>query len=204
MANIAQGVSKILAYKKQSGLGSPASGSDGQQLRRTTSTINLTKEAYQSAEIRPDQQVADYRHGPNQVTGSVAGEISPGTYKDLMAAVLRKDFTAVTSMTAAAITLVASTGVITFQTGNPLTSGIKNGMVVRLSGGTLLAANASKNLLVTNVTATTLTVIALNGVALANESTSVTGVTVAVPGKVSYVPSTSQTHDYFVCYTKIL
>lgn len=197
MANIAQGVSKILAYKKQSGLGSPASGADGQQLRRTTSTINLTKEAYQSAEIRPDQQVADYRHGPNQVTGSIAGEISPGTYKDLMAAVLRKEFTAVTSMTAAAITLVASTGVITFQTGNPLTSGIKSGMVVRLSGGTLLAANASKNLLVTNVTATTLTVIALNGVALANESTSVTGITVAVPGKVSYVPSTSQTHDYF-------
>ena len=68
MTNIAQGISKVLAYKKQSGLGSPASGSGGQQLRRTTSTINLTKEAYQSAEIRPDQQVADYRHGPNQVT----------------------------------------------------------------------------------------------------------------------------------------
>lgn len=197
MTNIAQGVSKVLAYKKQSGLGSPASGSGGQQLRRTTSTINLTKEAYQSAEIRPDQQVADYRHGPNQVTGSIAGEISPGTYKDLMAAVLRQDFTAVTSMTSAAITLVASTGVITFQTGNPLTSNIKIGHVVRLSGGSLNASNSGKNLLVTAVTSSTLTVKVLNGTALANESTSVTGVTVAVPGKVSYVPSTAQTHDYF-------
>jgi hypothetical protein len=197
MANIAQGVSKILAYKKQSGLGSPASGSGGQQLRRTTSTINLTKEAYQSAEIRPDQQVADYRHGPNQVTGSIAGEISPGTYKDLMAAVLRQDFASVTSVTSAAITLVASTGVITFQTGNPLTSGIKIGHVVRLSGGTLVAANIGKNLLVTGVTSSTLTVKVLNGTALANESTSVTGVTVAVPGKVAFVPSTAQTHDYY-------
>lgn len=197
MANIAQGVSKILAYKKQTGLGSAASGSGGQQLRRTSSTINLTKEAYQSAEIRPDQQIADYRHGSKQVTGSIAGELSPGTYKDLMGSVLRQDFTAVSSMTSAAVTIVASTGVITFQTGNPLTSGIKAGMVVRLSGGSLNAANTGKNLLVTGVSATTLTVVVLNGVALVNESTSVTGVTVAVPGKVSYVPSSSQTHDYY-------
>ena len=84
MANIAQGVSKVLAYKKQTGLGSAASGSGGQELRRTSSTINLTKEAYQSAEIRSDAQIADYRHGPRQVTGSIAGEVSPGTYKDLL------------------------------------------------------------------------------------------------------------------------
>ena len=197
MANIAQGVSKVLAYKKQSGLGSAASGSGGQQLRRTTSTINLTKEAYQSAEIRPDMQVADYRHGSHQVAGSIAGELSPGTYSALMAAVLRQDFTSVSSMSSAAITLVASTGVVTFQTGNPLTSGIKVGHVVRLSGGTLNASNSGKNLLVTAVTSTTITVLVLNGSTLANESTSVTGVTVAVPGKVSYVPSTAQTHDYF-------
>lgn len=197
MANIAQGVSKVLAYKKQTGLGSAASGSGGQQLRRTTSTINLTKEAYQSAEIRPDMQVADYRHGSHQVAGSIAGELSPGTYSALMAAVLRQDFTSVSSMSSAAITLVASTGVVTFQTGNPLTSGIKVGHVVRLSGGTLNASNSGKNLLVTAVTSTTITVLVLNGSTLANESTSVTGVTVAVPGKVSYVPSTAQTHDYF-------
>lgn len=197
MANIAQGVSKVLAYKKQTGLGSPASGSGGQELRRTTSTINLTKEAYQSAEIRSDQQIADYRHGPRQVTGTVSGEVSPGTYKDFMASVLRQDFTAVTSLSSAALTLVASTGVITFQTGNPLTAGIKIGMVVRLAGAGLNAANVAKNLLVLAVGASTMTVSPLNGVALANEATSVTGVTVSIPGKVSYVPESSQTHDYY-------
>ena len=197
MANIAQGVSKVLAYKKQTGLGSPASGSGGQELRRTTSTINLTKEAYQSAEIRSDQQIADYRHGPRQVTGTVSGEVSPGTYKDFLASVLRQDFTAVTSLSSAALTLVASTGVITFQTGNPLTAGIKIGMVVRLAGAGLNAANVAKNLLVLAVGASTMTVSPLNGVALANEATSVTGVTVSIPGKVSYVPESSQTHDYY-------
>lgn len=197
MANIAQGVSKVLAYKKQTGLGSPASGSGGQELRRTTSTINLTKEAYQSAEIRSDQQIADYRHGPRQVTGTVSGEVSPGTYKDFLASVLRQDFTAVTSLSSAALTLVASTGVITFQTGNPLTAGIKIGMVVRLAGAGLNAANVAKNLLVLAVSASAMTVAPINGVALANESTSVTGVTVSIPGKVSYVPESSQTHDYY-------
>lgn len=197
MPNIAQGVSKVLAYKKQTGLGSPASGSGGQDLRRTSSTINLTKEAYQSAEIRSDQQIADYRHGPKQVTGSIAGELSAGTYKDMLGSVLRKDFVAVTSLTSAAVTIVASTGVITFQTGNPLTAGIKIGMVVRITAGTVAAANLNKNLLVLGVTATTLTVKTLNGSALADNATSVTGVTVAIPGKISYTPETSQTNDYY-------
>ena len=197
MANIAQGVSKILAYKKQTALGSPASGSGGQDLRRTSSTINLTKETYQSAEIRSDQQIADFRHGSKQVTGTISGELSTGTYKDLLGSVLRKDFASVTSLTAAAVTIVASTGVITFQTGNPLTSGIKIGMVVRITAGAVAAANLNKNLLVIGVTATTLTVKTLNGSALADNATSVTGVTVAIPGKISYTPETSQTNDFY-------
>jgi len=197
MANIAQGVSKILAYKKQTALGSPASGSGGQDLRRTSSTINLTKETYQSAEIRSDQQIADFRHGSKQVTGTISGELSTGTYKDLLGSVLRKDFASVTSLTAAAVTIVASTGVITFQTGNPLTAGIKIGMVVRITAGSVAAANLNKNLLVIGVTATTLTVKTLNGSTLTDNATSVTGVTVAIPGKISYTPETSQTNDLY-------
>ena len=85
---IAQGVKKVVSYKKQTGLGSPASGSGGQELRRVTSTINLTKDTYQSNEIRSDQQIADFRHGSKQVTGTLSGELSPGTYKDFLQSVL--------------------------------------------------------------------------------------------------------------------
>ena len=194
---IAQGVKKVVSYKKQTGLGSPASGSGGQELRRVTSTINLTKETFQSNEIRPDQQVADFRHGSRQSTGTLSGELSAGTYKDFLQSVLRKDFVAIASLTAAAVTIVASTGVITFQTGNPLTGGIKIGNVVKITVGSVNAANLNKNLLVTAVTATTLTVKTLNGSALADNATSVTGVTVAIPGKYTYVPETSQTQDYY-------
>jgi hypothetical protein len=194
---IAQGVKKVVSYKKQTGLGVAASGGGGQELRRVTSTINLTKETFQSNEIRPDQQVADFRHGSRQSTGTLSGELSAGTYKDFLQSVLRRDFAAISSLTAAAVTIVASTGVITFQTGNPLTAGIKIGNVVRITVGSVNAANLNKNLLVTAVTATTLTVKTLNGSALADNATSVTGVTVAIPGKYTYVPETSQTQDYY-------
>jgi len=194
---IAQGVKKVVSYKKQTGLGVSASGGGGQELRRVTSTINLTKETFQSNEIRPDQQVADFRHGSRQSTGTLSGELSSGTYKDFLQSVLRKDFVAIASLTAAAVTIVASTGVITFQTGNPLTGGIKIGNVVRITVGSVNAANLNKNLLVTGVTATTLTVKTLNGSALADNATSVTGVTVAIPGKYTYTPETSQTQDYY-------
>jgi hypothetical protein len=104
---------------------------------------------------------------------------------------------AISSLTAAAVTIVASTGVITFQTGNPLTGGIKIGNVVRITAGSVNAANLNKNLLVTGVTASTLTVKTLNGSALADNATSVTGVTIAIPGKYTYVPETAQTQDYY-------
>ena len=194
---IAQGVKKVLSYKKQTGLGVPASGSGGQELRRVTSTINMTKETFQSNEIRSDQQVADFRHGSKQTSGSLSGELSAGTYKDFLQSVLRKDFTAISPLTAAAVTIVASTGVITFQTGNPLTGGFKIGNVVRITVGSVAAANLNKNLLVTGVTASTLTVKTLNGSALADNATSITGVTVAATGKTTYVPETAQTQDYY-------
>jgi hypothetical protein len=194
---IAQGVKKVVSYKKQTGLGVAASGGGGQELRRVTSTINLTKETFQSSEIRPDQQIADFRHGSRQSTGTLSGELSAGTYKDFLQSVLRRDFAAISSLTAAAVTIVASTGVITFQTGNPLTGGFKIGNVVRITAGSVNAANLNKNLLITGVTATTLTVKTLNGSALADNATSVTGVTVAATGKTTYVPETSQTQDYY-------
>ena len=194
---IAQGVKKVVSYKKQTGLGVPASGGSGQELRRVTSTINLTKDTYQSNEIRSDQQIADFRHGSKQVTGTISGELSAGTYKEFLQSVLRRDFAVITSLTAAAVTIVASTGVITFQTGNPLTGGFKIGNVVRITAGSVAAANLNKNLLITGVTATTLTVKTLNGSALADNATSVTGVTVAATGKTTYVPETAQTQDYY-------
>ena len=63
--------------------------SDGQTLRRVSSTLNLAKNTYTSAAIRSDRQIADVRHGARHVQGDIAGELSPATYFDFFEAVLQ-------------------------------------------------------------------------------------------------------------------
>lgn len=194
----ASGVFKQLSYKVESTYGTAPSASGAQALRRVTSDLSLTKDTYSSAEIRTDQQMSDMRHGVRRVAGSINGELSPATYKDFIAAALRRDFAAVTAITGASITIAGSgpTYTVTRGAGSFLTDGVKKGDVVRLSVGSFNAANLSKNLLVSGVTATVLTVRPLNGVALVAEGPIATS-TVTVVGKKTYVPSSGHTNQSF-------
>ncbi len=81
---IATGVNKQVKYKVESAWGTVPAAASSQLLRRITSDIDLTKDAYESNEIRTDYQVADMRHGSLSVGGTINGELSPGTYKDFM------------------------------------------------------------------------------------------------------------------------
>jgi hypothetical protein len=187
---IAVGVSKTLRYKKQSVLGTAVSGSGAQVLRRVTSDIDLSKDTYQSNEIRPDMQVGDFRHGMWKIGGGVSGELSPATYKDLIQSGLRRDFAAVSPITGASITIAGSgpTYTVTRAAGSFLTDGIKTGMTVRLSAGAFNAANIAKNLFVLSVVALVLTVMPVNGVALVAEGPIATS-TVTATGKYTYIPA---------------
>lgn len=194
----ASGVFKQLTYKAEVTYGLvPAAGS-AQALRRVTSDLSLNKDTYQSAEIRTDQQLYDMRHGVRRVAGSINGELSPATYKDFIAAALRRDFAAVSAISGASITISGSgpTYTVARAAGSFLTDGVKKGDVVRLSVGSFNAANLSKNLLVTAVIAASLTVRPLNGVALVAEGPIATS-TVTVVGKKTYVPSTGHTNQSF-------
>lgn len=194
---IATGVARRVTYKVESTWGTiPAAGS-AQALRRVKSTIGLKKATYQSGEIRSDYQVADYRHGVRSVGGALTGEISPGTYKDFMAAAVRQAFAAVTAITGASLTIAALgttpvTYTVTRAAGSWISDGVKLGNVVRLSVGALNAANISKNLFVLAITATVLTVLPLNGVAMVAEGPIAT-CTITVIGKKTYVPSSGHT-----------
>ncbi len=194
----ASGVFKQLTYKAEVSYGLKPAAASAQALRRVSSDLSLTKDTFQSGEIRIDQQVQDMRHGVRRVGGTISGELSPGTYKDFIAAALRRDFTAVTALTGLSVTIAGSgpTYTVTRAAGDFLTGGIKRGQVVRLSVGTLNAANINKNLLVTAVTAPVLTVRALNGVALVAEGP-IASTTVTVIGKVTFAPTTSHTNQSF-------
>ena len=194
---IGSGVEKQLIYKKQTVLGTKATASGAQVLRRTSSGIELKKNTFQSNEIRTDYQVADFRHGSKFVEGPISGEISPATYKDFMAAAVRKDFVAGASISSLTLTTAGSgpTYTITRSAGSWITDGVKAGDIVRVTAG-LAAGNLNKNYLVASLTATVLTVYVLNGSTISAQS-AIAACTLSVTGKKTFTPQTSHTSDYF-------
>lgn len=199
MPNPAAGVFKQLAYKVESAFGTAPGQSSAQALRRVTSSLDLAKETYQSNEIRTDLQMLDFRHGVRRVQGTIAGELSPGTYKDFFAAALKRDFAAVSASTGVSLTIATSGSYYTLTrgAGSWLSDGYKVGMIVRLSVGSLNASNINKNLLILAIgSATVMTVTPLNGSAMVAEGPIAT-TTITATGKVTYVPSTGHTDKSF-------
>jgi len=194
----ASGIYKQVAIKEETTYGTLPTASGATLLRRTDASFNLTKDTYESNEIRADLQVADMRHGVRRITGNVNGELSPGSYTNILQAILKRDFAAVTAITGLSIT-IAGTGptyTVTRAAGDFLAGGIKIGQVIRLSAGTFNAANLNKNLFVVALTATVATVIVLNSSTLVAEGP-IASATVSVPGKTTYVPLTGHTDKSF-------
>lgn len=194
---IATGVAKQLRFKKETAWGTAAGASGAQSLRRVTSDVDLSKDAYQSNEIRSDYQIADYRHGMRKVSGTIKGELSPGTYSAFIQSALRRDFAAVSAISSLSLTIAGSgpTYTVTRSAGDFLTGGIKIGMVVRITAGSVNAANLNKNFFVIGVTATVLTVIPIGGTMVAEGP--IASCTVTTVGKVTYTPTSSHTNDSY-------
>jgi hypothetical protein len=188
---IASGLYTQVGFKAEGAFATAPGQSGGQLLRRVQCTLDLEKDTYESNEVRPDMQVADFRHGPRRVSGKLDGELSAGTYAPFFAAALKRDFTAVSALTGLSLTIQYSGGVwqVNRSAGDFIAAGIKHGMVVQISGPGLSIANLSKNLLVYTVTTNSLYVIPLNGVSLVAEGP-VTSLTLTVIGKRTYVPQT--------------
>jgi hypothetical protein len=192
---IAKGIAKQLIYKKETTFGTLAGASSAQRLRRTESTLNLQKDTYQSAEIRSDYQIADFRHGVRRVAGNVNGELSLGTYKDFIAHVLRQDWVAGVSKTNSDFTSVTSdsgTKTFTFASGNPITEGFRVGDVIRWTG-LAATANNSRNMRITALTSTAITV----AESITTDASPDSSFTVAVVGSKVMVPSTGHTDTSF-------
>jgi hypothetical protein len=199
MTNPASGLFKQVAYKAETSFGVIPSATSAQSLRRVQSTLDLTKETYQSNEIRRDFQMADFRHGVRRVEGRVSGELSPATYKDFIQCALKRDFAAVTPVTGASVTIAGAgpSYTVTRGAGDFITDGFKVGDVIRLSvGSPSLSANFGKNLVVVGLTATVATVITANGSAMAAEGP-VAGTTITVIGKKTFIPQTGHTDKSF-------
>ena len=194
---IAQGINKQVAIKKQTALGTAATGSGGQILRREQSTNTLKKDTYANNEIASHQQSTGKTHGLRSVDTALNGVLSAGTYSTVIASVLRDDFTATTSLTGLALAVGGVLGAYTLTgTGLLVSGGFKIGDIIRITVATGLNADClNKNLLITNITNTVITVKTLNGSTMTTGSG--TACTLALPGKKSVVPTTGHTKDYW-------
>jgi len=192
----ASGINKIVSYKKETTFGTLLSASGAQTLRRVSSTFNLTKETYQSEEIRTDYQLVDFRHGVRSVEGNISGELSAGTYADFLASALARDWTAATPSALGSTTIAVAGGkyTITRTTGSWLNDTVRVGNVIRLTG--FATNNNNKNLLIIALTATVVTVVALNSATLTPETVA-SGGTYKVQGKTTYAPTTGHTDDSY-------
>lgn len=194
---IATGIAKQTRYKQEVTYNTAPGASGAQLLRRVESTIGVEKDTYQSAELRSDYQISDFRHGTRRTMGSIKGELSPRTYSDFIGAALRRDFAAVTAIAGASITIAgAGPYTITRAAGSFLTDGVKAGDVIRLSVGTFNANNLLKNIYVVSLTGTVLTVIVPNGSTLTAEGP-IASATVTVFGKKTFTPATGHTDKSF-------
>lgn len=198
---VAHGIRKQTVIKKQVGLGTPAVGAGGQILRRTSAVFTLSASQFESDEIVSHQQSTGSDQGGQSTTGKLDGLASPSTYKLLMAAAMRKDFVAgVTSGAQVNITAAVTTGAqgtFTRAAGSYLTDGFKIGDVVRWVGWTTTGVpNNTHNFLIIALTATVMTVLAIDGVAIGAKAAG-DSVTATVVGKKTLAPLTGHTDDIF-------
>jgi len=196
---IASGIEKlvVLAIQTAQGTVAEAALATARYMRRVTSSLDLAKETYQSNEIRPDRQIGDFRHGVQSIEGTLNGELSPETYELLMAAILRKDFVAGVSDAANSNVASDASGTLTRSDalGSWLEDGFKIGDIVRCTGFTA-TANNDLNLMITAVTDTVMTVLALNGSTLTTEAEG-QAITTAVVGQKTWTPTTGHTENWF-------
>ena len=192
----ATGVGKVVVYKKETTFGEIPTATGGKVLRRVTANFNLTKETYESTEIRKDYQTADFRHGVRAVEGSLSGELSSGAYADFLASAVARDWTAITATTMGSATIAVSGAgfSITRTTGSFLTDGVRVGCTIRLTG--FATANNDTNLLIVALTGTVATVIPLTGIALTPETVA-SGGAYTVVGKTTYAPLAGHTDDSY-------
>jgi hypothetical protein len=178
----ARGVAKTLALAEEASFGVKSTAA-GSYLRRTSSDLTLSTDAYQSQEILPSQQVEDLRLGVRRVSGTLSGQLSPGAYADLFQGMMRGTWAAKVQLTGQIVTLSAlSNGgtAINASAGGFLASGLKIGDVIVLtgfSGG--YTANNGVNCRIFAMTDTTISVYE----ALTVVSSAVSGITISQAGK---------------------
>lgn len=148
----------LVAYKPEANFGVLPGASEAKIFRANSGGITLAKEPIRSNEIRADGMSTRGRHGSRSVTGAYTGDLSVGTFDDLIEAVFRGTYEPaleldeddVTSITTTANTIVGASG-------DWLALGLRVGDVIRLVAHADVGNN-DRNIRIAGLTANTITV----------------------------------------------
>ena len=193
-----------VAVKVQDALGTQATGSDAKVLRTTGGQGGrMTKAAIESNEVRRDALSTRGRHGLQKTNGSYSSELSIGGFDDIFQAVMRGtwgsaslelDESDFTSITTGANTIVLASG-------SPISLGLRVGDVIVITNQATSTTNNNKNLRITGLSSTTITVaetLVVNAVADTECEITRTGRVLVNPGAGSLVKRyfTIEEHEY--------
>ena len=202
---IANRVNKKIVIAAQTAKGTIAAvdAASAQRLRYIKFNQDQTNENYTSNEIRVDRQLGDIIIGPQDGNGACSGELTPETYELFEAAVLRKVFVAGASdaansdVVAAATSGAAGTFTRSDVAGSWITDKFKLGDVIQQTGWTTDGVpNNAHNFLITALTTTVMTVLAIDGTPPAAK-TAGDSITTTVIGQKCWTPATGHTEDWF-------
>lgn len=182
-----------VARKKESTYGTLAGATGAREFRRVSDNLALKKNKIQSSAIQSNAQRPMARGGARTVDGSFNFEFSMGNIDDLLASIVRRDWTTVSPITGLTVTAAATAPNFVRSAGSWITDGLAVGMLVKFTGFTAGAAsNNGKLYTIVGLTATDMNVAEVVAPAASAGSIGVT-----VPGKITYIPETGHTNDSY-------
>lgn len=159
-----------VALKDQTTWGTAVSGAGAEKFRFNSGGLTLIKNNELSGENRDDGLTTRGTHGRRRVEGSYLADMSVGSFNTLDAAIMRSTWNADASITEAtgamsSATISVSSGVVTASAGSWITSGARVGHVVQNTAG-MNAADQNVSMFIVALTATTMTLARVDGVAI--------------------------------------
>ncbi|WP_439618309.1 phage tail tube protein [Shinella sp.] len=150
-----------VSYKLQTVEGTKPSNSAAKAFRLNEGGLNLTKEPINSNENRRDGMTTRGRHGSRNVSGNYSGDLSVGTFDELVEAAWWGTFSPALTIdedTAglASATLAVGANTITASAGSWITAGLRVGDVIRATAG-LDDENLDRNLRIIGLTGAVIT-----------------------------------------------
>lgn len=136
---IATGSGSDLGYQEEVCYGDLPAVPALKTVRRRSTSLTLTKDAYDSEEIRSDRMTSDSRHGIRRANGDIVTEISPGGHSDFYEALLGGqwasiDDIAITSSATAVSPLSGAPTIRVSSLGDVVAAGLYPGNIIRFTG----------------------------------------------------------------------